>query len=136
MPSPSTPTPPAARPCLYRGRPPGSPERPSGSAAFTSLHGSCENCTPNSGPLDVLVTPGGKCCCTMNDALRVENALPCVLKNAAVPALEIAAMSEPVMDRTGISAGIGNPSKPGPDVVLRQVRRPQRSVAFSAPSIS
>ena len=60
-----------------------------------SLQRSCENCTPKSGPLAVLETPGGKCCWMMNPAVRVEKAFPRVLKKAAVPAFEIAASIAP-----------------------------------------
>jgi hypothetical protein len=44
----------------------------------TSEQGRDENCTPNSGPLSspTVEGAGGKCCCTIWLAVRVENALP------------------------------------------------------------
>ena len=59
-----------------------------------SLQGSCENCTPKSGPPGVKSTPGGKCSCTIKLAVRAVKAWPRVLRNEPVPAFEIAASSE------------------------------------------
>src|SRR5215216_1080733 len=59
-----------------------------------SLQGSCENCTPKSGPPGWKETPGGKCSWMMKLAVRVVNALPCVLKTLAVPAFDTAAAAD------------------------------------------
>src|ERR1035437_9771574 len=55
---------------------------------------SCEKFTPTSGPGGLLFTPGGKCCCTMNPAVRELKAFCPLLKNAAVPALAMAWATE------------------------------------------
>src|ERR1043165_8815691 len=69
-----------------------------------SLHGSDENCTPYSGPAGRKLMPGGKCSWMMKPAVRVEKALPLVLKNAAVAAFAVAAST----------AGATVPSRPCP----------------------
>lgn len=57
---------------------------------FTSVNERLEKFTPTSGPFGRLTMPGGKCCCTMNPAVRELKACWSLLKNAAVPALVIA----------------------------------------------
>ena len=57
---------------------------------FTSLNGKFEKLTPTNGPGGLLSTPGGKCCCTMNPAVREVNAFCPLLKKPAVPAFAIA----------------------------------------------
>src|SRR5581483_12067302 len=107
MPSAATPTPPTGVPPLYSGKPPGSADRPSGERCGPgptpapavkrcerSEQGSCENCTPNSGPEGVPLSPGLKCCCTIWLAVRLENALPSEDRYAPVIAFAIAASSE------------------------------------------
>src|SRR6185369_618743 len=71
-----------------------------------SPQGSEENCTPQSGPAGRKLMPGGKCSWMMKPAVRVENALPVVLKNAAVAAFAVAAST----------AGATVPSSPCPAV--------------------
>ena len=99
------PTPPTSTPFLYSGNPPGSAASPSGerfgpmkappappTRVLRSEHGSCENCTPNSGPdsSPTVVRDGGKCCWTICDAVRVEKALPPDERYAPVTALAMA----------------------------------------------
>src|SRR5487761_2574819 len=59
---------------------------------------SCEKYTPTSGTGGLLFTPGGKCCCTMNPAVRVLKAFWPLLKNAAVPALAMASATSGLAD--------------------------------------
>src|SRR5579872_3915297 len=58
-----------------------------------SEHGNWLNCTPNSGPLSSPAEDGsgGKFCCTISLAVRVEKALPPDDRYAPVIALAIAA---------------------------------------------
>src|SRR6185312_10700513 len=122
-PSAATPMPPTGVPLLYNGNPPGSAESPSGElcgptpvpaekCVARSEQGSCENCTPNSGPAGVPRMPGLKCSCTIWLAVRVENALPSLDRYAPVTALAMAASS----------LGTARPSSPPvtlrPDVIV------------------
>src|SRR5438477_267491 len=66
-----------------------------------------EKLTPTSGPGGLFCTPGGKFCCTINPAVREENALLSLLRNAAVPAL---AMASAIFAEAGVGVRLQTPS--------------------------
>src|SRR4029077_4767760 len=98
-----TPTPPTSTPDLYKGNPPGSAASPSGEPfgpaltaperRTTSEQVSDENCTPKSGPLGALVSPGLKCSWMIWPRVRVLKGLPSDDRWAAVRAWVVAASS-------------------------------------------
>ena len=67
-----------------------------GKRVLRSEQGNWLNCTPNSGPLSSpgVLGAGGKCCCTIMLAVRVEKALPLDDRYAPVIALAMAPAAE------------------------------------------